>query len=147
MWHKPCRTFHPWCPCIKTRCLSLYRFPITVLLLLFVQYRGWANYIIWGLRIFWINIRDRALASWCEVFFSWFTHFSQARSMYSLNAMATFSTSLKHRMFFINSEWEGSAMLSFRAVFIKGNSDFVRDFVHTYLMHAVHQLLWWCFLY
>ena len=23
MWHKPCRTFHPWCPCIKTRCLSL----------------------------------------------------------------------------------------------------------------------------
>ena len=21
MWHKPCRTFHPWCPCIKTRCL------------------------------------------------------------------------------------------------------------------------------
>ena len=22
MWHKPCRTFHPWCPCIKTRCLS-----------------------------------------------------------------------------------------------------------------------------
>ena len=24
MWHKPCRTFHPWCPCIKTRCLSSY---------------------------------------------------------------------------------------------------------------------------
>ena len=23
MWHKPCRTFHPWCPCIKTRCLSI----------------------------------------------------------------------------------------------------------------------------
>ena len=22
MWHKPCRTFHPWCPCIKTRCLT-----------------------------------------------------------------------------------------------------------------------------
>ena len=22
MWHKLCRTFHPWCPCIKTRCLS-----------------------------------------------------------------------------------------------------------------------------
>ena len=22
MWHKPCRTFHPWCPCINTRCLS-----------------------------------------------------------------------------------------------------------------------------
>ena len=21
MWHRPCRTFHPWCPCIKTRCL------------------------------------------------------------------------------------------------------------------------------
>ena len=21
MWHKPCRTFHPWCLCIKTRCL------------------------------------------------------------------------------------------------------------------------------
>ena len=21
MWHKPCRTFHPWCSCIKTRCL------------------------------------------------------------------------------------------------------------------------------
>ena len=21
MWHKPCRTFHPWCPCIKTCCL------------------------------------------------------------------------------------------------------------------------------
>ena len=20
-WHKPCRTFHPWCLCIKTRCL------------------------------------------------------------------------------------------------------------------------------
>ena len=24
MWHKPCRTFHPWCPCIKTRCLLWY---------------------------------------------------------------------------------------------------------------------------
>ena len=24
MWHKPCRTFHPWCLCIKTRCLSPY---------------------------------------------------------------------------------------------------------------------------
>ena len=23
MWHKPCRTFNPWCLCIKTRCLSL----------------------------------------------------------------------------------------------------------------------------
>ena len=23
MWHKPCRTFHPWCLCIKTRCLLL----------------------------------------------------------------------------------------------------------------------------
>ena len=21
MWHKPCRTFHPWCLCIKTCCL------------------------------------------------------------------------------------------------------------------------------
>ena len=26
MWHKPCRTFHPWCLCIKTRCLSLMWF-------------------------------------------------------------------------------------------------------------------------
>ena len=24
MWHKPCRTFHPWCLCIKTRCLSIH---------------------------------------------------------------------------------------------------------------------------
>ena len=24
MWHKPCRTLHPWCLCIKTRCLSQY---------------------------------------------------------------------------------------------------------------------------
>ena len=24
MWHKPCRTFHPWCLCIKTRCLYGY---------------------------------------------------------------------------------------------------------------------------
>ena len=24
MWHKPCRTFHPWCLCIKTRCLLYY---------------------------------------------------------------------------------------------------------------------------
>ena len=23
MWHKPCRTFHPWCLCIKTRCLLI----------------------------------------------------------------------------------------------------------------------------
>ena len=22
MWHKPCRTLDPWCPCIETRCLS-----------------------------------------------------------------------------------------------------------------------------
>ena len=21
MWHKPCWTFHPWCPCIMTHCL------------------------------------------------------------------------------------------------------------------------------
>ena len=34
MWHKPCRTFHPWCPCIKTRCL----FP-TVMLLFFLERR------------------------------------------------------------------------------------------------------------
>ena len=28
MWHKPCRTFHPWCLCIKTRCLCpIYRAP------------------------------------------------------------------------------------------------------------------------
>ena len=25
MWHKPCRTFHPWCLCIKTRCLVHYQ--------------------------------------------------------------------------------------------------------------------------
>ena len=25
MWHKPCRTFHPWCLCIKTRCLFVFR--------------------------------------------------------------------------------------------------------------------------
>ena len=24
MWHKPCRTFHPWCLCIKTRCLCVH---------------------------------------------------------------------------------------------------------------------------
>ena len=23
MWHKPCRTFHLWCLCIKTRCLLM----------------------------------------------------------------------------------------------------------------------------
>ena len=30
MWHKPCRTFNPWCLCIKTRCLSnlCWRWPI-----------------------------------------------------------------------------------------------------------------------
>ena len=28
MWHKPCRTFNPWCLCIKTRCLSLMFFAI-----------------------------------------------------------------------------------------------------------------------
>ena len=27
MWHKACRTFHPWCPCTKTRCLSLCLMP------------------------------------------------------------------------------------------------------------------------
>ena len=27
MWHKPCRTFHPWCLCIKTRCLSVQVVP------------------------------------------------------------------------------------------------------------------------
>ena len=27
MWHKPCRTFHPWCLCIKTRCLLLQVLP------------------------------------------------------------------------------------------------------------------------
>ena len=30
MWHKPCRTFHPWCPCIKTRCLSTYKADLCV---------------------------------------------------------------------------------------------------------------------
>ena len=25
MWHKPCRTFHPWSICIKTRCLCTLR--------------------------------------------------------------------------------------------------------------------------
>ena len=25
MWHKPCRTFHPWCPCTKTRCLYVFK--------------------------------------------------------------------------------------------------------------------------
>ena len=27
MWHKPCRTFHPWCLCIKTRCLFNIKIP------------------------------------------------------------------------------------------------------------------------
>ena len=27
MWHKPCRTFHPWCLCIKTRCLCVTVMP------------------------------------------------------------------------------------------------------------------------
>ena len=30
MWHKPCRTFHLWCLCIKTRCLyTIEMTPIT----------------------------------------------------------------------------------------------------------------------
>ena len=29
MWHKPCRTFHPWCLCIKTRCLYIYGVSLT----------------------------------------------------------------------------------------------------------------------
>ena len=33
MWHKPCRTFHPWCLCIKTRCLWVH--VMSPLLLLF----------------------------------------------------------------------------------------------------------------
>ena len=33
MWHKPCRTFHPWCPCIKTRCLFIF-----VLISLFIYF-------------------------------------------------------------------------------------------------------------
>ena len=28
MWHKLCRTFQPWCPCIKTRCLFSLDFAI-----------------------------------------------------------------------------------------------------------------------
>ena len=31
MWHKPCRTFHPWCLCIKTRCLWNTVFPVACL--------------------------------------------------------------------------------------------------------------------
>ena len=34
MWHKPCRTFHPWCLCIKTRCLSTILLPTKVRLIL-----------------------------------------------------------------------------------------------------------------
>ena len=30
MWHKPCRTFHPWCLCIKTRCLSPFDSNLTI---------------------------------------------------------------------------------------------------------------------
>ena len=42
MWHKPCRTFHPWCLCIKTRCL--YHFCVHVTM------RQWFPYIMarWG---------------------------------------------------------------------------------------------------
>ena len=29
MWHKPCRTFNPWCLCIKTRCLCTHGLPST----------------------------------------------------------------------------------------------------------------------
>ena len=40
MWHKPCRTFNPWCLCIKTRCLSDYfcQFP-------FLNHSGWVAHI------------------------------------------------------------------------------------------------------
>ena len=40
MWHKPCRTFNPWCLCIKTRCL--------VISLLLTRTRCWTNSQVTG---------------------------------------------------------------------------------------------------
>ena len=47
MWHKPCRTFHPWCPCIKTRCLFRcdstmnFKWLNTIYWLIFVRIAQW----------------------------------------------------------------------------------------------------------
>ena len=51
MWHKPCRTFHPWCPCIKTRCLS------ESVMHIFITRPQWVNpsylqSIPWGLALY-----------------------------------------------------------------------------------------------
>ena len=37
MWHKACRTFHPWCICIKTRCLYNQRGHHTVGLIVVLE--------------------------------------------------------------------------------------------------------------
>ena len=61
MWHKPCRTFHPWCPCIKTRCLYVYVFkhglehstnPVGGLKSLGVQFSS----LISSLSLYWIPV-------------------------------------------------------------------------------------------
>ena len=52
MWHKPCRTFHPWCPCINTRCLcvwiipNIYRQLLIHSCILWCHYTGWQTYKI-----------------------------------------------------------------------------------------------------
>ena len=50
MWHKPCRTFHPWCLCIKTRCLSpmICQLGVRVVLFLVVSWCHKASYLFWA---------------------------------------------------------------------------------------------------
>ena len=46
MWHKPCRTFNPWCLCIKTRCLSAKWSPFCLSLNVIMDLSGWFQLMV-----------------------------------------------------------------------------------------------------
>ena len=57
MWHKPCRTFNPWCLCIKTRCLLTHWGRVTHICVSKLTIIGSDNGLSPGRRqaIIWIN--------------------------------------------------------------------------------------------
>ena len=84
MWHKPCRTFHPWCPCIKTRCLlSNWITPDSYKLWVFIvpnfstitdmldirysKYQNCADVPGWWIAHVWLNTTWHAPWQWCNL--------------------------------------------------------------------------------
>ena len=81
MWHKPCRTFNPWCLCIKTRCLFTIKMPSyqyrkshchdnTILSTQWISYTGKMAFLYW-IRSLDINNHSMGYEGWESLLLVW----------------------------------------------------------------------------